>query len=75
MTAHTQGRSIVNDGRNTLALERLALEITERLRPCCLHLSEAELVLLATHMATIELKYVGRASTTLREVPPLPVVD
>jgi hypothetical protein len=62
------GRTLeLNDARSKDALEQLTVEVTERVRSSCLHLSEVELLLLATSMATLELKYLGYASTTLSE--------
>ncbi len=57
----------LNDARYLIALERLTLEVADRLRVTCAHLSEAELIVLASGMAVIELKYLGRASPTLGE--------
>ena len=61
------GRPTLNHARTTVVLERLARETAERMRPVCAHLSEPELLLLASSMAVIELKFLGRASTTICE--------
>ncbi len=57
----------MNDARGTAVLELLTLEIIDRIQPSCLALSDAELRLLASDMARLELKYLGHASTTLTE--------
>lgn len=48
-----------------MVLERLTVEVMARIRPSCLELSEEELLHLATGIATLELKYLGEASTSL----------
>jgi hypothetical protein len=73
----------LTDAHDTTALTLLTIEVIERVRSSCLHLSEAELGVLARSMATLELKYLGYASATLcerrlvRVVPlvPLPTPD
>jgi hypothetical protein len=67
------GRSKLDDA-HTEALARLTIELVERVRSSCLHLSEAELGVLAQSMATLELKYLGYASATLCERRPIRVV-
>lgn len=57
----------LNQARTVVVLERLAREIAERVRPVCAHLSETELLALASGMAVIELKFLHRASTTICE--------
>jgi hypothetical protein len=57
----------LNHARTIAVLERLAREIADRIRPVCAHLSENELVSLASGMAVMELKFLDRASTTLCE--------
>ena len=63
------------DDVHTQALAELTIELIERVRSSCLHLTEAELGVLATKMATVELKYLGHASATLCERRPIRVVD
>jgi hypothetical protein len=53
------------DRRKILA--ELTSDVAERIRPVSGHLTETELVALATGMAKLELKYRGRASTTISE--------
>lgn len=62
------------DDVRTEALTQLTIELTERIRSSCLHLSEAELGAFARTMATLELKYRGYASATLCERRPVRVV-
>jgi hypothetical protein len=57
----------LNDAHTSSALALLTIEVIERVRPSCLHLSEVELGVLAKSMATLELKYLGYASSTLCE--------
>ena len=59
------------DDAHDVVLARLTTELTERVRSSCLHLSEAELGVLARSMATLELKYLGYASATLCERKPV----
>lgn len=63
------------DDAHTQALAELTIVLIERVRSSCLHLTEAELGVLATKMATVELKYIGHASATLCERRPILVVD
>jgi hypothetical protein len=67
------GRSALEDA-HTEALRILTIELIERVRSSCLHLSEEELGVLAKRMATLELKYLGYASATLCERRPVRVI-
>jgi hypothetical protein len=60
----------LDDARSRLALERLTLEVIDRIRSSCLELSEPELTALAKSMAILELKYLGQACPTLGERKP-----
>lgn len=62
------------DDAHDVALGKLTIELIERVRSSCLHLSEAELGVLCKSMATLELKYLGYASATMCERTPVRVV-
>lgn len=49
-------RNPMSDGV-TLRIQALALDIAHRLRPVCAHMPDAELLELATRIATVELEY------------------
>lgn len=62
------------DDAHDVVLAKLTIELTERVRSSCLHLSEAELGVLARSMATLELKYLGYASATICDRRPVRIV-
>jgi hypothetical protein len=57
----------LDHARTIAVLERLTRDIAERIRASCAHLSEGELLALASTMAILELKFLDRASPTLCE--------
>lgn len=60
MTAHAPACVLCSDEPTPAVTDRvraLALDILHRLRPVCANMPDAELLALATRMATVELKY------------------